>query len=165
MKISTTNINDFCRWFRKKVRDEVVDTAVKQRPQLRQFIFEVFPKFLFYLIQKWERNTSLGGVTKMTRVTGEVWQFLSKEQAVFLLPFLRSTIELSVMHIYREYFMSKLKKHGVHDVLEKLLKVDLDDDGDIGEPDKEEKKEPVEVKPPPTPVKKAVKKTAKKKNP
>lgn len=137
----------FSRWFRKKVRDPFIDIARKDK-RVADFIDEVLPGRLWSSITRAESNPQINSLGKKHLVEREVATMLQGLGIQWLRPFILKYLDHAVFFIYRDYFMKKFKRWGLHEPLELLLDKDIDEDGDIGDAKPGPLLEPVEPPPP-----------------
>jgi len=131
-KKGTINLNDFSRWFRKRVRDPLIAaTGITERQQF--FVESTLPQELYQRITRIEnQNPRMPGLQKMALLMSELQQVIAPQGLKPLMPLVRQWAEQAVMYIYKSHFMAKFKEMGLHDWLEAFLSEDIDQDGDVG---------------------------------
>lgn len=132
------DVNGFCRFFRNKVRDPIVDsvidrlknTALKDKAKLH--LVKYIPERLFAEIEKAEYNTGLSGVQKKQFIDMALWAYLKEIGLDILYPHFASKMNELIIGMYKEYYLEKFTRWGLADYVEKITKTDIDEDGDIG---------------------------------
>lgn len=139
MKKTDVNLNDFYVWFRKKVRDPLVQRIKDVDPKVEEALDTVIPQVIFDEITRRETNPRLAGVRKTLSVIGRLIQVLESYNVTWLAPILIPAIEGAVRFIYRKYFETVADKFGFESKLEEWFGAELDS-GDK-EPEKEPEKD------------------------
>jgi len=136
-KISV-DANTFYRFFRKTIRDPLIDEAIKKlnvskHITVDKVINETLPEKLMEKIIKSENATGFNGVQKKAMVEQYLWQVLKDIGLDILFPLFAQKLPSLIIFLYKEYYLEKFKAWGLEHYIEIIVNVDLDEDGSIGE--------------------------------
>lgn len=139
-KVVSINTNDFYRFFRKKVRDSVLNDIFGGDKDVMAWVNDVLPEILLTVIPKLEKNLKASGWMKFNSLNEIIYNELVKYKLSFLQPFITELLQYAVISIYQKHFMDKMKSLGLHDKFEKAVGLDFDESGEIGDSDIKETK-------------------------
>ena len=140
-KKTEVDIHDFYRWFRKKVRPQLIKKLGKHiTPEAENALDNVIPQNMYEGIIRAETMPRVSGMRKTYTVISRLLQVLELNNATFLLPFLCPVIEVGVRHVYQVYFERRADQFGYEAALEGFFGFGLDS-GKTQEEKDEEKAE------------------------
>lgn len=136
-KLASLNLNDFCRFFRTKMRDPIIAKALDSisdvhiKNKANHYFDSEIAKRLYAEIEKAEFNTGLSGVQKKGMIDAGLWSYLNEIGLTVLFPILAAKLQELLLGMYKEYYLAKFTRYGLEEYVEAITKMDIDGDGDI----------------------------------